>query len=196
MSRGQQSAVFGTAGKEQAGYTGNAQSSFNAAGEDVTNYADAVGGFNAANPYVQGGTVQTAQNQQTADTAAGGAQQLSQALQGSAVRGGQNPNAAIAAGEQVAEQNQRQLAGEEAGQTVARAGADTGYQEAGLEGTAKVASLQDQLAQQQGQLGQGALSEEEKAAQTPSFMDELGNGIIQAGTSFAGGFGKGVGGNV
>jgi hypothetical protein len=191
MSRGQMGQVFGTASKENQTYNTNANTSFNAAQGDVANFADTVGAFKAANPYVQGGQAQTVENQQLSDTAAGGAQALGQTLQSAAVRGGQNPNAAIAASEKVAENNQRTLAGEEAGATERRLGAQTGYNEAGMEATGKIATLQDQLAEQQGQLGQGALGTEQKAAETPSFWDELGQGLISAGGQFARGYGEG-----
>jgi hypothetical protein len=207
LSRGQQGQVFTTGQKQNQSFNNDANTSFNnaesdlsAAQNDVTSYADALAGFKAANPYVQGGQAETAENQSIADTAAGGAQAAGQALQSQAVRTGQNAGGAIAATENIAENNDRNLMGEEAQATESRLGADTGYNQAVLQGTGNVEgmqtgieSAQDQIANQQGQLAEGALSEEEKAAQTPSFMDELGQGLIQAGDNFAGGFGQGFG---
>jgi hypothetical protein len=192
MSRAQQGDVNTTAAGENSTYNTNAQKAFTDTQGDVNSYADAVGAFKAANPYTQGGVVQTADNQQTADTAAGMAESAGQALQSTAVRGGQNAGADIAATQQMEEANERNLVGQEAQQNLSRAAGDTSYSETGLQGTQNVATMQDTLAQQQGNLAQGALNTQEQSAQTPSFMDELGNGIIQSGVGFASGYGKSV----
>lgn len=181
MSRAQQGAVNDTATAENTSYNTNAQDAFKQAEGDVGSYANAVGAFKAANPYVQGGTVQTADNQQTADTAAGLAESAGQNLQGSAVRTGQNAGGAIAATEQMNEANDRALVGQEAGQAKDLAAANTGYGQAVLGATGNVEGMQDTLAQQQGAAAQGALGTEEQAAQTPSFLDELGQGLITGG---------------
>jgi len=203
MSRAQQGQVDATGAAENSTYTTGAQGDFNQAQGDIAKeqqgvdtYANQVGAFQANNPYVQGGAVQTAQNQQLADTAAGNAQAAGQALQSQASRTGQNAGGAIAATEKIAEDNARSQMGAAANATAERAGAGTSYTEAGLKGLQDVVGLQSgvtqqqgQLANQQGDLAAGALSEEEKAAQTPSFMDELGQGAIQAGDNFATGAG-------
>jgi hypothetical protein len=193
MSRAQQGAIVKTAGAQNATLNQNSNSSFTAANQDVNNYADQVGTFQANNPYVQGGQAETAENTQLADTAAAGGQALTQAVTGAAVRTGANPGGAIAAGEEVARENQRTLGGQEAGATERRLAAGTGYTEAGLQGRANVENMQDTLANQQGELAAGALKTDETAAQTPSFFDELGQGLITAGTNFAGGAGMGFG---
>jgi len=187
MSRGQQQSVIDTASGENKTYNTNAQTSFDTAGKDITAYGQDVGKFNAANPYVQGGQAETAENQQLADTAAGQAEAAGQALQGQAVRTGQNAGGAIAATEHIAEDNTRNLQGQEAAATDKRLAAGTGYGEVGLQGAQNVENMQDQLATQQGQLAQGALGTQEQASQTPSFMDTLGS-------SFAGTLGKTLGG--
>src|SRR5579872_1380784 len=193
MSRSQQGQTFNTASGENKIYNTEAQTSFDTTNKDIGNYASEVGKFNAANPYVQGGQAQTVENQELADTAAGGAQAAGQALQGSAVRTGQNAGGAIAATENMDIQNGRALAGEEAGATERRLAAGTGYAETGLNAAEKIPGMQDTVAEQQAQAAQGALGTQEQAAQTPSFMDELGNGIIQAGVGFASGDGAGYG---
>lgn len=193
MSRGQMGNVYGTAAQQNEALNNESQSSFKTAQQDVTGYGEDVGQFEANNPYMQGGAVQTAENQGLSDIAAAGGQSAGQALQWAAVRTGQNAGGAIAATEEMNRENQRALAGNEAAATERRAAGDVGYREAGLAGREKVASLQDQLAEQQGQLASGNLKTEEEAAQMPSFMDELGQGLITAGTNFAGGFGRGVG---
>jgi hypothetical protein len=177
--------VYGTAGKTQQNYGNLANSSYNAAQQDISDYGSAVGKFNANNPYVQGGSVETAQNQQASDTAAGLAESAGQSLQGAAVRTGQNAGGAIAATEDMQEKAQRALTGEEAGNTIARAGANTGYEQAGLGGLATKQSMQDAMAAQESGASQAALNTQQQAAQMPSFMDTLG-------TSFATQTGKGL----
>lgn len=196
MSRAQQGAVDTTATNENTTYNTNAQSGDNAAQGDIGSYADAVGAFKAANPYGQGGPVQTAQNQEVSDAAAGGAQAAGNALQSAAVRTGQNAGGAIAATEDMQENNTRNLMGQEAGDTAADASANAGYQGQVVADTGNVEGLQSGLANQEATAAQGALGTEEQAAQTPSFMDELGSGLIQAGDNFAGGFGQGYGAQV
>jgi hypothetical protein len=190
MSRGQQGQVFNTAKGQNATLNQESQTSFDTTNKDIGDYASAVGEFKAANPYGQGGQAQTIENQQLSDTAAGGAQAAGQALQGAAVRTGQNAGGAIAATENMQEANQRALAGEEAAATQQRLGAGTGYGEAVLGATENIPKMQDTVASQQGQLAQGTLGITEDAAKTPSFMDELGTGLIQAGENFAGAAGK------
>jgi len=186
MSRDQQGAVYGQATALGKGYNTNANSSFNTAQQDVGNFASDVGAFKAANPYVQGGQVETAENQQLADTAAAGSQAAGQALQSQSVRTGQNAGGAIAATKSIQEQNARNLEGEQAKATERRIGAGTGYNMDVLGGEEKVEGMENQLAKEQGELGEGALGIEQKAGETPSFWDQLGG-------SFASGLGKAAG---
>ncbi len=192
MSRAQQGAVDKTAANQNTTYNTNAQSGDTAAQGDIGSYANAVGAFKAANPYGQGGVVQTAQNQEVSDAAAGGAQAAGNAVQSSAVRTGQNAGGAIAATQDMQEQNARALMGQEAANTAANAGANAGYQGQVVADTGQTAGMQGKLAAQESGAAQGALNTQEQAAQTPSFMDELGSGLIQAGANFAGGAGLGM----
>lgn len=207
MSRGQQGQVFNTSAAENSTYTADAEKSLTDATasvdktqEDTNNYADAVGKFSAADPYTQGGTVQTAQNQQTADTASGLAEAGGQALQGAAVRTGANPGGAIAAEKDIAAESQRRLTGEEAGDTIQRAGAETGYQDAVLGDTSKIAGLQSgvtgadtSLGSEEGKLASGAMSAEEEAAKTPSFLESVNDTVDKSAENFAQGAGSAVG---
>jgi hypothetical protein len=188
MSRGQQGQVFQTGQQENKNFTTGANTDFDLAQQDVNSFANQVGQFRAANPFVQGGQVQTAENQAIADTAGAGGEALGQTLQSAAVRGGQNPNAAIAATEDQATKNMRDVSAQEANATLGRATAGAGYGETALGETGKVAGLQDTLAEQQGQLAQGALGTEEQAAQQPSFGDIFGSAFgQQLGKGLAGG---------
>ncbi len=193
MSRAQQGQVFSTGQAENKNYNADANSSFSNAQGDITGYGDALSAFKAANPYVTGGAAETAENQSIADTAAAGSQAAGEALQSQAVRTGQNAGGAIAATENIAEQNDRNLMSEEAKATEQRLGAGTGYGEAVLSGTGTQEGMQASLADQEAKTAQGALGSEEQAAQTPSFLDELGQGLIQTGVGFASGFGTGLG---
>lgn len=186
MSRAQQNQVNSTSAAENSSYNADATKAFGDAQADVNNYGKALGSFVAANPYVNGGQAETADNQMTADTAAGQAEAAGQSLQGQAVRTGQNAGGAIAATEEMQRQNERNLIGQEALQTKDRLAAGTDYAQAGLKGLADVTSMQDQLATQQGQLAQGALNTQEQSAQTPSWTDQFGD-------SFASTLGKTLG---
>lgn len=190
MSRAQQGAVDTTAAGENSTYNTNATDAFKTAQGDIGSFADEVGAFKASNPYVQGGAVQTADNQQTADTAAGLAQSAGQGIQAAAVRTGQNAAGDIAATQDMQQQNERNLVGQEAGQTAKTAASNAGFQSEVVGDVAKTQAMQDQLAQQQGQLAQGALGTEEEAARQPSFLDELGSSFA---TSLGSTAGKGTG---
>lgn len=193
MSRAQQGQVFSTAGGQQTTYNNMADTSFGKAEGDIADYASAVNQFKANDPYVASGEAQTAENQQLADTAAGGAQAAGQAIQSAAVRTGQNPAGAIAATEKIAQENQRTLGGQEAAATDKRLGEEATYNEAALQGKAQAEGMQNTVAEEEQKAAQGNLGTEEQAAQTPSFMDELGQGIIQSGVAFAGGAGQAFG---
>jgi hypothetical protein len=222
LSRGQQGNVISTASGVQKTDSNLANTSFtnaqsdigtmqtdvNKTQADVNGYGAQLDQFKANNPYVQGGQAETVENQQLADTAAGQAESGGETLQSQAARTGQNAGGAIAATEHMKEDNARTLMGQEADATAGRIAAGTGYGEAllggeatktglqgGVEGEqAGVEGAQEQLGATEGGLAQGALNTEEGAAQTPSFMDELGQGVIKAGVNFAGKFGPPGGG--
>lgn len=178
MSRGQQGQLFDTATGQNQTYNQNAQTAFNKAQTGVTDYGTQLGKFAASNPYVQGGQYSTSQNQSLADTANAGANATSQALQSAAVHGGANPAQAIAAGEEVSQQNQRTLGQQDANANTTRIGDEAGYNAQALAGFGTQEGMQDQLATQQAQAAQGTLGTAETAAQTPSFLDELGQGLV------------------
>lgn len=178
MSRSQQNQTFNQGQQENQTYNTNAQNAFNQAQQGVSNYGSQLAKFSSSNPYTQGGEFQTAQNQQLADTANAGANQTAQAIQSAAVRTGSNPAGAIAASEEVAQQNQRTLGDQQAKANQERIGAEAGYNAKALAGYQTQQQMQDQLAQQQASAAQGALGTQEQAANTPSFGDMLGAGLI------------------
>jgi len=189
MSRSQESSVVDTAKGQNAGYYNNAQNSYSQAQTDVGNYekqladyAGDVSKFSASNPYVKGGEFQTSTNQQLSNTADAGARSAGEALQGQALRTGQNTAGSIAATEAMEQQGTRDLASEEAKATQQRIGSEAGYNKEALDAnqslvsdTAVPAQLETTLSGQQGSLAGGALSTEEQAAKQPSWMDEFGN---------------------
>jgi len=196
MSRAQQGQILDTATATNKTDTERSQTALDTAQQDINTYGGAVNKFAAANPYVEGGQAETATNQMAADTAAGMAQSAGQGIQSAAVRTGQNAGGAIAATEEMQQANERALVGQEAKATEDRLASGSTYQDAVMADRARQQGMQEQLGAEQGTLAQGALNTGEEAAKTPSFMDELGQGLISAGTSFAGGFGKALGDNM
>lgn len=185
MSRSQQGQVFQTATDQNTNYNKNATTSYDAAQKDIGAYSGELSKYAAENPYGPGGAYATAQNQQIGNAAAGEAEAAGQALQSSAVRTGQNPGGAIAATEKIAEDLDRQRVGQQGAANQDRIAKQADYNQTVLGATAVPVGMQSTLAGQQGQLGQGALNTTEQAAQTPSFMDELGEGLIKSGENVA-----------
>ena len=199
MSRGQEGAVVGTSKAQNSTYFNNAQNSYNSAQSDVgdfskqlSDYKGQVANFSAKNPYVQGGEFDTASNRQIANTNDAAARSAGQALQGQALRTGQNSAGAVAATEAMEEQGARDTNAEQARATQQRVQGEAGYNKEALganqgvlEATAQPEQMEANLSGQQGNLAGGALSTEQKAGETPSWFDEFGNAVAQ-------GLGKGV----
>lgn len=189
MTKSQSNQAFNTASSQNAGYNANAQSTYGAENADIGEYKNALAKYAAENPYVQGGEFQTSQNQALADTSAAQAQGAGQALQAEQVRSGQNPAAAIAATEQMNENNTRNMMGAEASANTNRIGAEAGYNQGVLGATAVPAQMEQGMLGTETGAATGALNQETEASKTPSFWQELGQGVISAGSSFAGGMG-------
>jgi hypothetical protein len=132
---------------------------------------------------VQGGQAQTVVNQQLAGTADATAQSASEKNQQQAQRTGQNQAAGVAAGEAEQQAAQRTLGTQEAGATQSRLAAGSQYGQDVLGATNQITAAQQNLASQESNAAQGQASTEEQAAQTPSFMDELGQGLISGGVA-------------
>lgn len=185
MSRSQQNETYQSSQDQNKQASGNAESSYKLAQENAGNYQSELAKFEAGDPYTQGGEFETAQNQQLADTAAAGAQSAGEAIQGAAVRSGGNPGQAIAATEAIANQNDRNLASQEAEATAQRLGAKTAYGQTVVGATGAGEQQQQNLMSAENARAQGALGTQEDAARTPSFTDMLGQGMIQTGVGFA-----------
>lgn len=186
MSRGQETQVVNEAQDQNKQFNQNAQTSYNAAQGDVTDYKNQTAQFAAANPYKAGGEFQTSQNKVLANTADAASTAAGQAMQSNAVRTGLNSGAAVAGTEAVTQANTRDLSAQEAAQNAARISNEAGYNDKVLNATQVPAQLETTLSGQQGSEGNAALGIQEKGAETPSFMDTLGE-------SFAKGFGGGMG---
>jgi hypothetical protein len=189
MTKSQSNQAFNTASGQNATAAANANSTYTAAQGDVGDYTTALGQYAASNPYVQGGQFQTAQNQGLADTGAAGAQSTAQAIQSSQVRSGQNPAAGIAAAEQVSEANNRNQMSQVAQGTESRLSGLANYGSSVLNATAKPEEMEQGLLNTETGSQSNTLGDEQKASQTPSFWQELGQGAINAGANFAKGMG-------
>ena len=181
MSRAQQADVLSQATDTSKTNQTNAQTSESNTQTDIANQQSQLAKFAADNPYVQGGQLETATNKtiagaadSTAAAAKSGEQQLAQ-------RTGANASTGVAAGEAAQEAAERQVATQGAGATESRLAAGAKYGQDILGAGAGIISQQEQLAALQSGAAQGALNTEESAAQTPSFMDELGQGLITGG---------------
>jgi hypothetical protein len=185
MSRGQENQVFNQAQGQNATAAKNAQTSYNTAQSDIGNYQDQLAKFAAGNPYGEGGQYQTAQNEVLSNTADAMGRSAGEALQGAAVRGGMNAGAGIAATEAMQQNNERNLAAQEAKANEQRIGAGAQYGADVMKASAVPAQIETSLTGQQLNAQDNTLGTQERAAQTPSLMDELGNGIVNAGQTFA-----------
>jgi len=190
MSRAQQGDIVDTEKANTATSTAETQASDAATQADIGTQQSQLAKFAANNPYVQGGQMDSVTNRQLAGTADATAAAAAAKNQTQAQRTGQNASAGVAAGEAEQQAAQRMLGTQEAGATESRlaAGAKYGQDVLGAEG--QITQAQQNLASQESNTAQGQASTEEQAAQTPSFMDELGQGLItgagQIGAAYVG----------
>lgn len=193
MSRAQQGAIESTETGNSATSTTAATASQAAEQADINSGQSQLAKFAANNPYVQGGQAQTVEDQQIANTADATATGAAAKNQQQAQRTGQNATAGVAAGEAEAQQAQRTAGSEEASATQSRLASGSQYGEdvlkAGDTLTAEQANLSSNLTGE----AQGQENTAETAAQTPSFLDELGQGLIGGADAFAGGYGQALG---
>lgn len=183
MSRAQQGQTFDTASSQNQTNEANAQATEKREQGDIGNYQSQLSKFAAANPYVQGGEYATESNKELSNTADATAEAAKAEQQSLAQRTGQNPAAAIAAGEAEQQTAQRTLAGEEASATKDRLASGADYGKSVLAGAGAVPGMEHNLAALQQGAATGALNTQEDAAKTPSFMDELGQGLISGGVA-------------
>lgn len=181
MSRSQQNQTFETAQQQNAENQATAKNAENEAQQDIGNYESQLSKFASSNPYVQGGEYQTAENQQLADTANSTANAAKAQAQSQAQRTGQNPQAAIAAGETEQQNAQRALADQQARATEGRIGDEAKYNQGVLQASAEPFSMENSLASLAANQANSELGTQEKAAETPGLLDQLTNDLIAGG---------------
>ena len=190
MSRAQQGAVLDQATDTSKTNQAEAQTSEVATQADIGTQQSQLAKFAADNPYVQGGQMDAVTNRQLAGTADATSAAAVAKNQTQAQRTGQNASAGVAAGEAEQQAAQRTLGTQEAGATESKLAAGAKYGQDVLSAGSGITAQQEQLAALQSEASQTALSTEEQAAQTPSFMDELGQGLItgagQMGAAYVG----------
>ena len=200
MSRAQEGDVVSAAKGQNKTYYNNAQNSYANAQADVggyeqelADYKGKVAGFDAKNPYVQGGEFQKGTNQILADTSDASSRAAGQVLQSQALRTGNNSAGAIAATEEMERQGTRDLGADQARANQQRIQGEAGYDKEalGADQTVLGASavpeqMEASLSHDQGALGEGTLGTEEKGAEmkswTDQFGDELGAGLAKLAT--------------
>ncbi len=178
MSRAQQGQTFDTASSESQTNEAAAQASEAAEQADISQNQSQLAKFAADNPYVEGGQMQTTENRQLSNTAESTAAAAGAKGQQQAQRTGQNAAAPIAAGEAEQQQAQRTLSSDEAAATQSRLASGAQYGQDVLKGGEAITGEEASLAGLQAGQAQGELSTQEQAAQQPSFLDELGQGLI------------------
>jgi hypothetical protein len=188
MSRAQQGQVLDQSTAQSKTNETEAQASEATQQQDITNQQSQLAKSAANNPYVQGGTLETATNKQIAGTADATAAAAAAKGQTMAQRTGQNPAAAVAAGEAEQQAAQRTLGTQEAGATESRLAAGAKYGQDILSAGQGITQEQANLSTLNQNASQGALTTEESAAQTPSFMDELGNSLVQGAVGVGGSY--------
>lgn len=189
MSRSQQGALYNTTSKEGGTAFGSAENDLTRAQEDIGNYEGQLASYAAGNPYVPGGEFQTSQNRVLSDTANATANAGQAMVQGMARRTGQNPAAANAAGEAIAEKSQRTLGADQARANEQRIGDEANYNRSVLQASAVPVGMESQLAGDQSRLYGTAMGTSESAARTPSFWDVTGDAFGNAlGKTLGGGF--------
>lgn len=194
MSRGQEGQVFDTATQQSSTAANNAQQTYDKAQQGVQGYENQLAEFASQNPYKAGGEYQTSENKVLANTSDATAQAAGQTLQGAAVRTGGNPAAAIAATEAMNQQNTRDLSSAQGTADASRISNEAGYNDKVLQASSLPATLETSLSGQQLGAQDNSLGTAQKAGMMPSFGEDLFNGIEQAGASFAGAYGKSLGG--
>ena len=183
MSRGQSTQAFNTASGENAADFGNAQSAFGSTEGAIGNYNNQLARFVSGNPYTKGGEFDQTINSGLSNVADAGSNSLRGALQSQALRTGQNSAADAATADAGAQQNTRNLTADLAGEQQRRIAGEAGYNQAALSASATPIGAYQSLYGSSQNAADSSLGDEEQAAKTPGFWDEVGNSV-------AGGLGK------
>jgi hypothetical protein len=179
MSRSQMGQVYSTASGQQATNEAAAQTARTQEQQGISGYQSQLAKYAGENPYVQGGEYQTAQNQALSQTAGGIGEAAKAAGQAQARRTGQNAAAGVAGGEAAAQDAAREMMKAQGEAGTERIGGEAGYNKSVLAGYGEVPGMEATLASGAQQAAGGELSAEEEAAKQPSFMDQMGQMLIQ-----------------
>jgi hypothetical protein len=177
MSRGQSTQAFNTASDENATDFGNAQSALGSTENAIGNYNNQLAKFVSGNPYTPGGDYDQTINNGLANVSDAGANSLAGALQSQARRTGQNSAADAATAASSSQQNTRDLSSELAQAQQQRIGAEAGYNQAALGASAQPIGANQALFGTSSNAADNVLGDENQAAKTPSFWDEVGNSV-------------------
>jgi hypothetical protein len=187
MSRGQSTQAFNTASDENATDFGNAQSAFGSTENAIGNYNNQLAKFVSGSPYTPGGEYDQTINTGLANVSNAGANSLAGALQSQARRTGQNSAADAATAAAASQQNTRDLSGDLAQAQQQRIAAQAGYNQAALGASAQPIGANQALYGTSSNAADSVLGDENQAAKTPSFWDEVGNSVAG---NFGGNAGK------
>jgi hypothetical protein len=186
MSRGQSTQAFNTASDENATDFQNAQNALGSTQDAIGNYNNQLAKFVSGNPYTQGGEYDQTINTGLANVSDAGANSLAGALQAQARRTGQNSAADAATAAAGAQQNTRDLSSDLTSAQQKRIAGEAGYNQAALGASATPIGANQSLFGTSQNAADATLGDEDQAAKTPGFWDEVGNSV-------AGNLGKSVG---
>jgi hypothetical protein len=177
MSRGQSTQAFNTGSNENATNFGNAQSAFGSTENAIGNYNNQLANFVSGNPYAKGGEYDQTINTGLANVSDAGSNSLQGALQSQARRTGQNSAADAATAASNAQQNTRNLSSSLAKAQQQRISDEAGYNQTALGASAVPIQANQSLYGTSSNAAESDLGDETRAAQTPSFWDEVGDSV-------------------
>jgi hypothetical protein len=198
ISRAQATQAFNTASSENSTNFGNSQSAFGDTQNDIGDYKSQLAKYVSGNPYQSGGEYSQTINSGLSNASDAGSNSLKGALQSQSMRTGQNSAAGLATAASGAEANTRNLSSSLASADQQRINSEAGYNAQALSATAEPISAESNLYGTSGGQADSELGTEQKSSTTPSFWDEVGQGVASGlgGALTAGGaaYGKSLGG--
>jgi hypothetical protein len=172
----------------------NAQSAFGGTTGAIGDYKTALTGFMAGDPYKAGGEYDVAQRAVGNNVAAAGQNAVTEDINNSVARTGENRANAPAVIAESPRNNQRSLANFLANTNADRIGKETAYQTTGLEASSRIPSMYSGLYGPSISGASSNLGVAGGSAKVPSFWDEFGQSFANAaGKALASGAGAGAG---
>jgi hypothetical protein len=180
MSRGQSTQTFNTATKNSATDQTNATNAFGATTNSIGDYNNQLSKFVSGNPYTKGGEYDQTIGAGLANASDAGSNSLNGALQSQALRTGQNSAADAATAATAAQQNTRDLATADATAQQTRMGDEASYNQQALSAAQVPITANASLYGTSLGGADAAQNTAASAAQTPSFWDQVGGGLVKA----------------